>query len=737
VILNFVTVSFWGLPNPVFCSSKKQRALIFSYFYIEWRKRAEAAKLIPSPANSEAYLRQLKKAEEEALRVLKQYLIDAGATIEGLLDENGNVQDPETPRDGAADFGGPGGPAPPPPPPPPPPPEFKDDSIIHVHWDRLQKVDDSTLWAEIASLAGELGLLDKQLFIETFTKRAKKAGDDKKKSALPQDDIVSFLKPNRARNFLIILKRGEIKSFTIDALVQKIANFDPVIFENRDLVDTMLSYSNADNGFTCFPTQTDIKVINEYLAEGGELAKLGAVDRCFLKLAKIPDLEERFVLRRFIFIYEERKPDIDKSFNFVEKAVGIVRHSTQFKKVLATIMQLVAILDHRPMKGFKLASITKLQTVKPGDVSLFDWIADYLEKTSLKNFHEELECLKEAKDVALQELSLEVNQWSISLNTMREYLENHPTSTMVPFIKNFLAQNQKPIESLTARLGKVMEEQAEVCKWIGEDASARERVFGIIFNFGQAFKSYYANRELQEKQKRERQERAKTSKKLKIRVRDDFMKRVADDGQELPVEKYNPDDVSISENTAPKKGNKSSSRKGSKDSLKGSKDNLKNSRGSNKSLKVVEGDKTSNDLIEKKTSEAELKSAMLDPQHRGLKKGMSVSFRGSSVEKLETEGKANGEGKVYTKEKANKKKTGKKSQKNIAKTGQKLVSLFKKKKKTKGVAEDKPTEAEVTVEVDGSSKRDGLKRSKDKSSKKESKSAKKESKEKKSKAKKK
>ncbi len=57
-----------------------------------------------------------------------------------LQDENGNVQDPETPRDGAADFGGPGGPAPPPPPPPPPPPEFKDDSIIHVHWDRLQKV---------------------------------------------------------------------------------------------------------------------------------------------------------------------------------------------------------------------------------------------------------------------------------------------------------------------------------------------------------------------------------------------------------------------------------------------------------------------------------------------------------------------------------------------------------------------------------------------------------------------
>lgn len=213
------------------------------------------------------------------------------------------------------------------------------------------------------------------------------------------------------------------------------------------------------------------------------------------------------------------------------------------------------------------------------------------------------------------------------------------------------------------------------------------------------------------------------------------MKRVADDGEELPVETYNPDDVSTSENTAPKKENKSPSRKGSKDSLKGSKDKLTNSRGSNKSLKVALGDKTSNDLIDK-PSESELKSALRDPQHRGLKKGLSVSFRGSSVEKLGVEAKADGEGKVCAKEKVNKKKTGKKSQKNIAnKTGQKLVALFKKKKKTKDVAEDKPAEAEVKVDVEGSSKRDELKRSKP--SKKESKSAKKETKEKKSKAKKK
>jgi len=38
--------------------------------------------------------------------------------------------------------------------------------------------------------------------------------------------------------------------------------------------------------FLCFwiANFMQIKVINEYLAEGGELAKLGAVDRAFLKV---------------------------------------------------------------------------------------------------------------------------------------------------------------------------------------------------------------------------------------------------------------------------------------------------------------------------------------------------------------------------------------------------------------------------------------------------------------------
>lgn len=216
------------------------------------------------------------------------------------------------------------------------------------------------------------------------------------------------------------------------------------------------------------------------------------------------------------------------------------------------------------------------------------------------------------------------------------------------------------------------------------------------------------------------------------------MKRVTDDGQELPVDTYNPDDVSVSENVAPKKENKSSSRKGSKDSLKGSKENLKNSRGSNKSLKVPEGDKDSNDIVGK--NDPELKSAMRDPRQKGLKKGVSVSFRGSSVEKLEAEGKKKDE--KESTDKSSKKKSGNKAQTIANKTGQKFAALFKNKKskskkKNKGVAEDKPAEADVKVEVDASGKRDELKKSKDKSSKKESKSAKKVPKEKKSKPKKK
>lgn len=41
---------------------------------------------------------------------------------------------------------------------------------------------------------------------------------------------------------------------------------------------------DAHIAISLLTSQLQIKVINEYLAEGGELAKLGAVDRCFLKV---------------------------------------------------------------------------------------------------------------------------------------------------------------------------------------------------------------------------------------------------------------------------------------------------------------------------------------------------------------------------------------------------------------------------------------------------------------------
>lgn len=152
-------------------------------------------------------------------------------------------------------------------------------------------------------------------------------------------------------------------------------------------------------------------------------------------------------------------------------------------------MQLVAILDHRPMKGFKLASISKVRicnnisslvlqvpnllkfcSYKPWNPVMFRcliglqntlkkraWRTSTKSSSALRRLRMvstiicyPIECRLKLRytrkltwsnlrsTVALQELSLEVNQWNISLSTMREYLENHPTSTMVPFIKVYI-----------------------------------------------------------------------------------------------------------------------------------------------------------------------------------------------------------------------------------------------------------------------------------------------------------
>jgi hypothetical protein len=205
------------------------------------------------------------------------------------------------------------------------------------------------------------------------------------------------------------------------------------------------------------------------------------------------------------------------------------------------------------------------------------------------------------------------------------------------------------------------------------------------------------------------------------------MKRVADEG-EVIIEKYEPGDgIAESENVVDNEEGKRS-KKSSKEDV------LRKSRGSQKSLKALE---ESNDLADSKQSDSNApKSALRDP-HK-LKKGLSVSFRGGSTEDV-TSGKVTkkrAKEESNNKESPNKTKGSKKKPKTIAnKAGQKFVSIFKKKKKGEG--EDKPAEAVTSMEINTGSKKDDLKRSKDKSSKKESKSAKKTPKEKKSKTKKK
>jgi hypothetical protein len=106
--------------------------------------------------------------------------------------------------------------------------------------------------------------------------------------------------------------------------------------------------------------------------------------------------------------------------------------------------------------------MVKILTVKPNEVFLFDYIADYLqEKCHLADFWNEFDCLSEIKDgtcvphtqfsfillhlfktsafllletVSLSELSLELNQWSITIHSMKETTDRYPQSNLVPFL---------------------------------------------------------------------------------------------------------------------------------------------------------------------------------------------------------------------------------------------------------------------------------------------------------------
>jgi hypothetical protein len=71
--------------------------------------------------------------------------------------------------------------------------------------------------------------------------------------------------------------------------------------------------------------------VNSFLFE-----KIKLRDHSFgWQFSQIEDIEQRFIFKRFAFIYDERKPYIQEIFCKFQKAVEDVRKSIKLKKVLA------------------------------------------------------------------------------------------------------------------------------------------------------------------------------------------------------------------------------------------------------------------------------------------------------------------------------------------------------------------------------------------------------------------
>lgn len=346
------------------------------------------------------------------------------------------------------------------------------------------------------------------------------------------------------------MKRADIKSMNFNTFLEKIKRMDDAIFGNRDLVESMVAYSTRDQAYVCFPSKQEAEMLQAYVREGGDIGKLSPADQAFLRFSQIEDIEQRFVLKRFMFVYEERKPYIQDVLTKFQKAVNDIYNSIKFKKVLATIIQLARLLDHRPFKGFKLSSINKITTVKPNDVFFFDYIADYVqEKCQLGDFYREFDSLFDVKDVSLSELSLELNQWSITVHSMKETIERYPGSNLIPFLKVFIDSHGNEIEVMMRDLNDLIEKQRHLCKYLGEDLSISERILSIVYQFGQTFRTYYDKKEQKrQRELRRAEEQKKRKKMIKIKVNDEFLRRLnATKEENNPTSKENKADSSTTE----------------------------------------------------------------------------------------------------------------------------------------------------------------------------------------------
>jgi hypothetical protein len=334
-------------------------------------------------------------------------------------------------------FGGPppppgfGGPPPPPgfggPPPPPgfggprAPPKAIGKPVIKptkpmkpMFWDKLQKLDPSTAWANIKEAD-----FDTEEFEMMFSKKEIKAPEKGKKEEEKES------KPAEVQ--IVDAKLFQKLAIMIHKL-PKVARLQQAILEldskevSKEKLELIISNYPGAEDIQDFKTKMNLKPEKNYVE----------VEKYMQMIVSVPEFFGRLEAWIFMLEFEQNVAIAEKPLAVLKKAVQVVRDSQSFKTILGYILAFGNYMNGGTNKGqadgFHLKALLKLDLTKDSTnkVTLIQYIAEQALKKdpSIAKIAEEFKILNDAKTIGFDMVSKEVDGLSNGLKKFKTIAKN-------------------------------------------------------------------------------------------------------------------------------------------------------------------------------------------------------------------------------------------------------------------------------------------------------------------------
>ncbi|CBI15184.3 unnamed protein product, partial [Vitis vinifera] len=394
----------------------------------------------------------------------------------------------------------PGPPAPPRPPGggPPPPPPFapRRSSLKPLHWSKVTRALQGSLWEELQrygepQIAPEFDVSELEtLFSATVPNSANSLGGKsggRRKSVGSKADRVNLIDLRRANNTEIMLTK--VKMPLSDMMAAVLA-----------MDESILDVDQVENLIKFCPTKEEMELLKAYT---GDKEALGKCEQFFLELMKVPRVESKLRVFSFKIQFGSQISDFRKSLNTVNSACEEVRNSVKLKEIMKKILYLGNTLNQGTARGsavgFKLDSLLKLTDTRASNskMTLMHYLCKVLASKSpgLLDFHEDLVSLEAASKIQLKSLAEEMQAIMKGLEKVKQELnasENDgPVSDIFrKTLKEFIGVAEGQVGSVTNLYSVVGRNADALALYFGEDPvrCPFEQVTVTLLNFIRLFR---------------------------------------------------------------------------------------------------------------------------------------------------------------------------------------------------------------------------------------------------------